>query len=194
MSVEEMISGILRREGWPKFTDHAADRGGPTKGGITLASWRDYKRDAQLTVEDLRTVTEAQAREFYYARHVAQPHFDLVADVFLRELLIDAGVNHGPGNPIRWVQAAAHVEADGVLGPMSIAAINGANPLELVLWVCISRINFFGELTTRDPQLKLAREAGFELQAQFTAGWLSRATEFLGGAARRLAQAQRQTP
>ena len=36
MTTEQVITDILRREGWPKYTNRAADKGGPTKGGITL--------------------------------------------------------------------------------------------------------------------------------------------------------------
>lgn len=182
--IEDIITAILVREGWDKYTAHPADKGGPTKWGITLASWRAYKGNANLFAADVQAITESQAREYYRHVHVIAPRFDKVADLQLRELLIDAGVNHGPRHPTKWVQWAAEVPQDGVLGPVSLTAINAAAPMELFLWVCSFRIRLYGRLTSQDAELKRARAAGIRLQAEFTAGWCNRVGEFLEGAAR----------
>lgn len=185
MTEDEIISGILRREGGDKYTDHPADRGGPTKWGITLAAWAAYLGRA-VTAAEVRAIEEAQARVFYRRRYILAPGFDKVADPHLRELLIDAGVNHGPGNPIRWIQAAAEVRVDGELGSVSIAAINGANPLELFLWILAARFKLYGRLTTRDPALQRAKRDGYRTQAENTEGWCNRAAGFIEAAATRI--------
>lgn len=186
MPEQAIITTILQREGWDKYTNHPADRGGPTKWGITLQSWRDYKNDKTLQAADVQRITEGEAREYYRYVHIVQPRFDQVRDPHLRELLIDAGVNHGPRHPIKWVQWAAEVKQDGVLGPISLTAINAAAPLELFLWVLAFRIRLYGRLVSLDPELKRARDAGFHLQAAFAGGWNNRAAEFLEAAARRI--------
>lgn len=186
MTEQEMITEILRREGWDKYTNHAADKGGPTKWGITLDSWRGYKKNHALQAIDVQSITEAQAREYYRYVHIVEPAFDKVLDLSLRELLIDAGVNHGPRHPAKWVQWAAEVKQDGKLGPISLKAINAAAPQELFLWVCAFRVRLYGRLTSQDPALKAARSAGLHLQAEFTSGWCNRVAEFLEGAARRI--------
>jgi lysozyme family protein len=183
---QEIITAILKREGWDTYTDRASDRGGPTKWGITLASWRTYRRDPSIQATDVQRITEAQAREYYRFVHIVEPRFDQVRDQTLRELLIDAGVNHGPRHPIKWVQWAAEVKQDGQLGPISLAAINAAAPLELFLWVCSYRIRLYGRLTSSDPELQRARAAGIRTQAENTAGWCNRVAEFLEGAARQI--------
>lgn len=186
MSEAEIISAILAREGGDKFTDHPADRGGPTKWGITLASWRTYKGVPSLGAADVQAITEAEAREYYRHVHIVAPRFDRIIDPHLRELLVDAGVNHGPRHPTKWVQWAAEVPQDGVLGPISLAAINAAAPGELFLWVVAFRIRLYGRLTSQDPALKRAVAAGIRLQAENTAGWCNRSAEFLEAFARRL--------
>ncbi len=183
MTEQEIITVLMRREGWDRYTNHPADRGGPTKWGITLQAWSAFI-GRQATAADVQTIAEHQARAFYRKRHITDPKFDQVRDPQLRELLIDAGVNHGTRHPTKWVQAAAEVPQDGVLGPVSLAAINAAAPLELFLWVCAFRIRLYGRLTSADPAVKVAREAGIRLQAEFTGGWCNRAAEFLEDAAR----------
>lgn len=180
----EVITGILRREGWDKYTNHPADKGGPTKWGITLQAWRDWKGDQSLGAAAVQAITEAEAREFYRVKYITGPRFNLINDAHLRELCIDAGVNHGPRHPTKWMQWAAEVPQDGVLGPVTLAAVNACAPLELFLWVCAFRVRLYGRLTSSDPELKRARAAGIRLQAEFTAGWCNRAAEFLESAAR----------
>jgi lysozyme family protein len=199
MNEQQVIDEILRREGWPKYTNIAADRGGPTKGGITLLAWAGYKKrppaigpngklyaGAAVTAAEIAAISESEARAFYRHEFIVAPNFHLVADEHLRELLIDAGVNHGPRHPSKWVQWAAEVKQDGVLGPISIAAINACAPLELFLWVMSFRIRLYGRLVSTDPELKRARAAGINLQAIFAEGWNNRAAEFLEAAARRI--------
>jgi lysozyme family protein len=180
MTADHWIDELLRREGWPKYTDLAADRGGPTKGGITLAAWREYTRNPTASAADVEAITEPQAREFYRLRYVLP--FAGVRDALLAELLIDCGVNHGVRHAAKWVQWAAEVKQDGVLGPVSLAAINAAAPLELVLWVNAFRIRLYGRLVSRDHS-----------QAVFAAGWNNRAAEFLESAARQIEAAHRAT-
>lgn len=188
MTEDQIITDILRREGWDRYTNIASDRGGPTKWGITLAAWCDYKHDPTLGAQHVQAITELEARAFYRFKHIVEPGFDKVQDPYLRELLIDAGVNHGPRHPSKWVQWAAEVPQDGKLGPISLAAINAAAPLELFLWVCSFRVRLYGRLTSGDPALKAARAVGYRLQAEFTAGWCNRIAEFLEAAAKRIEQ------
>ena len=43
MTDSEIISAILVREGGGRYTDVPADRGGPTKYGITQAALAEYR-------------------------------------------------------------------------------------------------------------------------------------------------------
>lgn len=191
MTDEQTIDEILRREGWPKYTNLAADRGGPTKGGITLEAWREYTRNPSASAADVEAITEPQAREFYRLRYLLP--FAGVKDPTLRELLVDCGVNHGVRHAAKWVQWAAEVKQDGVLGPVSLAAINAAAPLELVCWTLAFRIRLYGRLVSSDPTLARAKAAGFRMQAEFASGWNSRAAEFLEAIARQIEAAHRAT-
>ena len=185
-SSDNIISETLRREGWPKFTDDPADRGGATKGGVTLNSWREYIGNPLATADDLKAITEDQARAFYRHRYIIDPSFDRIQDGHLQELVVDAGVHHGPRHAAKWLQWAADVKQDGKVGDITIAAVNAADPHELYLWTIAFRVRLFGRLIGRDPELARARRAGFNLQARFAGGWNNRVAQFLEALAIRL--------
>ena len=159
------IDDILRREGG--FVDHPADRGGPTNFGITQATLSAW-RGRQATVNDVRLLPRAEARQIYADQFIVQPRFDKIADARLRHLVIDAGVHSGPARAAQWLQAAAGVTADGVVGPRTLAAVNTADARVLYNRFLAQRVRFIGRLITNDTR-----------QAAFAAGWANRIAEFL---------------
>lgn len=167
MKIQQLITEVLKREGWDKFTDHPADRGGPTKWGITQRAWSDYIRQ-EVTAHDIRLITEDEARGFYFEVYIFTPGFHAIWDENLRSLVVDCAVNHGPYRACRWLQLAAGVKADGKYGPRTDAAVNGSDPVVLSLRIVSRRIKLYGRIVSKDHS-----------QAVFSAGWNNRAAGFL---------------
>ena len=71
---EAIIDTILRREGWPRYTNRPSDRGGPTKGGITLATLASWRK-RPVTATDVAALDEAEVRAIYRARYIEEPGF-----------------------------------------------------------------------------------------------------------------------
>ncbi len=163
---DRIIDGLIRIEGG--YVDHPADRGGPTKFGITrktLAAWR--KR--AVTTAEMRALTEAEAREIYRGAYLTGPGFDRIEDARLRAQVVDAAVLHGPGWAARRLQEVAGVPADGVIGPVTIRAVNCAAKMEaLANRFAARRIRKLARIVARDPT-----------QLPFLVGWIGRATLFL---------------
>lgn len=181
MATADLIERIIEREGG--FVDHPADRGGPTKWGITLKTLEVF-RGKVVTRADVEALSRTEAAQIYRRLYVDGPHFDAIADPQLQEQVVDAGVNHGQRLATQWLQAAADVKPDGFLGPITAAAVNAADPMELFLWMLAFRLRLYGRLVSQDPQLKAARAAGFQsLQAVMAAGWNNRIADFLERAA-----------
>jgi lysozyme family protein len=165
--IDQIITGILEREGGSKYTNKPADRGGPTKWGIIQKSWRKYT-GLPVSEADIKAITEEEARDFYKEMYILAPRFFEITNSHLSELVIDCGVNHGVKQAAKWIQIAAGVKKDGVIGPVSLYAINHGDPLRFFMDVLSSRIRLYGRLVTKNRS-----------QAVFAAGWNNRAAGFL---------------
>jgi lysozyme family protein len=168
--IDALLDEVLRREGG--YVNHPADRGGPTKFGITaktLGDWRRLGRAA--TAPEVSALTTDEARAIYRQRYIADPGFEGIKHLPLLALLIDAGVHSGPKRAVEWLQTALGVSADGVLGPRTRTALMTADPAVLYRRVLAGRLRFLGRLITQDRR-----------QAAFAAGWMNRLAEWVEGA------------
>jgi lysozyme family protein len=166
MTINEVITDVMIAEGWDKYTNHPADRGGPTKWGITLKAWQDYVGEP-VTAVDIQAITEIEARAFYRRNYVMSPNFHLLPSP-LMELVIDCGVNHGTRHASKWLQKAVGVAQDGNIGPRTITAVSAAPVLKTYLEVIALRIEIYGRLVTKSPD-----------QAAFAGGWNARAAKWV---------------
>jgi len=176
MTPDDLIDDLIRREGG--YVDHPADRGGPTKYGITQRTLSEW-RGVQVSKQEVRDLTETEARAIYRRNYITRPGFHRIADPDVQGLVVDMGVNHGVINAVKMIQRAVGVTDDGVFGPQSLAAVNSMNPAKGYRRIVGQRARFFGRIISRDPELARAREAGFDLQAEFASGWLNRIAEFV---------------
>lgn len=128
MTVDEMIDGILGREGG--YVNHPSDPGGSTNFGITQAVARANGYDG-----DMRSLPKATARSIYRKQYVEKPGFLAIAEIdpLVAEEVIDSGVNAGQRRAALWFQQSlnvlnrrgadyADIAEDGVIGRGSIAA------------------------------------------------------------------------
>lgn len=166
MTEDQIIDAIIQREGG--FVHDPVDLGGATNWGITqqaLAAWRKKP----VTVEDVRRLTQEEARKIYREQYIARPGFQAICNPQLRALVVDCGVNHGPDDAVRFLQRSlGGLKVDGVLGPKTRTAIEAADPVRLYARVCGERMRHYGRLIQRDPN-----------QHKFAAGWADRVADFL---------------
>jgi len=187
----QIIDEIIRREG-SAFTDHPADRGGPTKYGITLATLRAFHKKRQWkgipTVADLQRLTETRARAIYLEEYVDGPGYDQIENDALRALVVDSAVQHGQDNATVFVQKALtmrgwKIDVDGNFGPKTLQALKSdvsiASVRPVYAHILAMRCVFYGQLITRDPVRAEAAKAGYRLQAENAHGWANRLGEFI---------------
>ena len=168
MTTADIIDAILKREGG--YTDHPVDRGGPTNWGVTLDTLEHY-RGSMVTAQDVRDMTETEARAIYEKLYVIEPGFVLIPDDRLRVLIVDIGVNMGTGTATKMLQKSLEVPVDGILGPKTLAALDDTNVQRVYLGVCAERVRKYGRIISADHS-----------QAVFAAGWMNRVAEFIEGA------------
>ena len=141
---DEALDRLLTHEGG--YTNHPDDPGGPTNFGITIYDYRKYiKHDADA--EDVKHMSLNQAKSIYRSKYWdAQRCDDLPSGVDYA--VFDYGVNSGIRRSAKVLQAAVGTAIDGIIGPKTIAAVNDADPSEVVEQICDERLAFLKRLRT----------------------------------------------
>lgn len=127
--VEALIEALIDREG--DYVHHPADRGGPTRYGITEAVAR-----AHGFAGDMRTLPRDEAAAIYRRLYWLRPRFDRVATHSPRIAaeLFDTGANMGPAVAAAFLQRALNalnrggkdypdLALDGRIGMATLAAL-----------------------------------------------------------------------
>ena len=166
ISAAGIIDDIIRREG-EVYTNNVADRGGPTRWGITQATLSQVLGRPAAEI-DVQTLTEEAARGIYQTLYVRP--FLLLAEIGdrLLGLLVDSAVQHGVKRTIGWLQTALGAAPDGIIGPGTLGLWTGADQGVVYRGILIRRIKFYASIIHDTPS-----------QAQFANGWFTRVCEFI---------------
>ena len=175
MDVDALIEELIEREGG--YVNHPADRGGPTRFGITEAVARAHGYGGPMA-----RLPREEAAAIYRRLYWLRPRFDAVAERAprLATELFDTGANMGPAVAATFLQRAltalnrngkdyADLVPDGRLGERTIGALDafltarGAKG-EVVLLRAIEALQ--GERYLRLAERRPANEA-------FLYGWLA---------------------
>lgn len=145
--MNSVLEKIIDREGG--FVDHPADRGGPTKYGVTMATLAAYRKKP-VTRQDIIDLTIEEAASVFRNMYL-EPFRLYQADGQLYDLLVDASVHHGVNRVIKW-----------------ITEINTLDREVLYREILKRRFQLIGNLITNRPS-----------QAVFAKGWINRFVEFI---------------
>jgi lysozyme family protein len=101
MDISTLINNVIGREGG--YSNHPADKGGPTRWGVTEAVAR-----AHGFYGDMRTFPREQAIQIYHKLYWQKPGFDRLALLAPRIAaeMFDTGVNMGPATAIGFLVRA----------------------------------------------------------------------------------------
>lgn len=161
----DIIADIISREGG--YVNHPADRGGPTRFGITQATLADY-RGYKVNAGDVEALTETEAWKIYRKRYLEDTGIAKIPNPELRGVVLDAAVNHGPVRAIAMLQRAIGVPDDGVIGPVTLAAMPYLNARSVCVKFLAQRCRFYGAIISADHS-----------QAVFAKGWANRLADLL---------------
>ena len=115
--VEELIEEVITREGG--YANHPADRGGPTRWGITQQVARAHGYGA-----DMRSFPRAEAAAIYRRIYWLRPGLERVAPLApqIAAEMFDTGVNMGPAIAVGFLQRALNALNRGAADYADIAA------------------------------------------------------------------------
>jgi lysozyme family protein len=118
---DEAIGFVLSNEGG--LSNDPADPGGLTNFGIS---------QKQYPALDIRNLTREDAVQIYQDDYWNKFQYGDITSQRVATKVFDAAVNMGPVRAIRLLQLAVNVQADGVLGVQTIAAVNAADESNLM--------------------------------------------------------------
>jgi len=165
MAIFEMaLAFTLLAEG--NYVFDALDRGGPTMRGITLATLSAYRGKPQ-TAADVQALSLEETQAIYKKMYWAPIKGDSIIRQPVATVIFDMAVLCGPAQAIRMAQATVGTKADGLLGPLTLAAINAMPSLQFLA----------GFTKICDAYLKGIAQAN-PTQNRFLAGWSKRTSKF----------------
>lgn len=150
MAFAELIGRVLGHEGG--YVNDPADPGGETRWGISKRAY---------PAEDIGRLSRERAIELYRRDYWAPIRGDELPSVIAFQVL-DAAVNHGTRTAIRWLQRAAGANDDGVIGPITLLAVQKTSQIELLSRFNAERLKFYASLPT---------------WGRFGRGWVKRVAE-----------------
>jgi lysozyme family protein len=182
VTADQWLDDVLEKEGWPAYTNRAADRGGPTKGGITLKtlrSWRAWSADTLPvpTEEDLKVLDRSEARDIFRFWYLTPWGF-MDADDPLVALCADWSVTSGPDDPTKALQQALGLAADGHIGPKTRGAYlaldaEGRRRIYPLVWR--ARLQHYVSIALNERDVRDFMRACPTTQLHNLRGWLNRA-------------------
>lgn len=156
------LFGRARSTGW---SDDPADAGGKTMVGVTLKTFQAYcrkKGQPEADATALRNINYTTWRDVLKTLYWNKWRADEIRSQSVAEILVDWVWGSGSAGVII-PQSKLGVDADGIVGDKTIAAVNAQSPQEFFNLMKLERGKYFDRICqTRPSNLK------------FKKGWLNR--------------------
>lgn len=138
------------------YVNDPTDAGGETKYGIA--------KNANPTI-DIKHLDWEGAKAIYYSHYWLNAKCDKM-NGRIAALHFDGAIQHGPSTAAKFIQRAIGVADDGAIGPGTLAALTGKDPIVVCNSVCDQRNKFYNDIVAHNPT-----------QVKYLAGWLRRVAE-----------------
>lgn len=158
---------VIRNEGGYVLHSVTGDRGGMTFAGIARSfhpGWVGWDILDSAGADDARL--PSLVASFYRDNFWMRVSGDDLADQLVANSVFDFAVNAGVRVAVRLAQAAVGVRVDGVLGPVSLAAINGVGADDFRTRFALAKVARYAAIVNRDRS-----------QGKFLLGWINRTLE-----------------
>ena len=140
---EKSLELVLAHEGG--YVNHPSDPGGKTNLGVTQRVWEDYVGH-KVDEQTMRNLTKELVAPLYKSRYWDAVHGDQLpsgADY----LAFDFAVNAGAFRSIKTIQRALNITADGVIGPVTVKAIQDTNAEDFINSFSAAKESFYRGLS-----------------------------------------------
>ena len=172
--IDQIIYAMVAKWEGTGYSNNPADRGGPTKFGITARVLGEYL-GKPVTPDQVKAMPWSQALAIYRERYWRGSNIDRLPEV-LQPVIFDMAVNHGPGTAMRLLQHALGdlgrpVIGDGRLGKITTGITAGLlkdrGAKAIIDAICDRRRDYYQDIIAHDPS-----------QRTFQHGWLERCESY----------------
>lgn len=145
---DDALPLVLVHEGG--YVNHPRDPGGATNKGITWRTYAAWRRARDLEPQSVRFITDEEVAAIYKRQYWdAVRADDLPAG--LDYAVFDFAVNSGPARAAKFLQRILGVEADGHIGEITLAAVNGRQDVKnIITQLCDNRLAWLRRLSHFD--------------------------------------------
>lgn len=151
-------------------SNHPLDHGGLTHYGLTLLTFREYKRSG--TGAELLALSRDQVVDIITELFVLKPGLWRIADPWLLFAVVDFAINAGQRTAVKALQRALGVDQDGLFGTATEYALKQARPDKVFRCLMAERFEHYARIVAFDAS-----------QRVFLKGWVARAATILREAA-----------
>ena len=162
--VDKLVIHILKFEGgWSNDPD---DLGGVTNKGVTFKTYKHYCRMTSKpipSIGDLRRLTDDEFKDILKTMYWNACKADFIDSQSVANAIVDWAWHSGTVTAVKEIQKVLGVTADGIIGNVTLAAINSRSPLPLFGAIQQARIAYLEGICKARPA-----------NQKFMKGWLRR--------------------
>lgn len=165
---------ILKFEGIV-YENDPVDTGGCTKFGLVLQDLIDFHldkdKDGNYDCNDVKQITKDDASVIYKKIYWDYFKADNIINQSIAEYIVDGGINQGNKTIAKYIQNILGLDKDGIVGEITLNAINSHNQEDLYNKLKKRRIDKYNAIVSINPT-----------QSKFIKGWLNRvkAIDYIG--------------
>ena len=140
---EQSLELILKYEGL--YSNHKDDTGGATMRGITQGVYEDWV-DRPVTVDEMKTLTVKDVAPIYKKNYWDKCKCDELPSG-VNFCTFDMAINAGTRRGVKTLQKVVGTRQDGIIGPVTIEAVNSIKPSIIINKYTEERENFYRSLS-----------------------------------------------
>ena len=156
---KKIIEHIRKWEGG--YANDKDDTGGCTMMGVTIGTFRQYY-GYKKTCDDLKNITDEQWLHIFHKGFYDKIRADEILNDSICRLVLDCCWMSGTKTSIRRIQRCLRIMDDGIVGPVTLNALN-TNPKKVFDELVYMRTCWFESIVQNHPKKK-----------KFLKGWLNR--------------------
>lgn len=163
-NINDLVPHILKFEGG--FVNDPDDLGGATNKGVTFKIYKLYRNRKGLpipSVGDLKRLSNDEFTDILKTMFWDACRADDINSQSVANAIVDWAWHSGTTTAVKEIQRVLEVKADGIIGNITLSAINSQSPLPLFGKIKAARVKYIERICKSRPQ-----------NQKYYRGWMNR--------------------